>query len=125
MIMHHEKIIREKATSFVVEVWNQRTYSIIPEIMANPVLLHIKGRDIDSTHDQLRTVVDGWHERYQGLHFDTDALIMEGDMVALLLTLRGLPVDAEEVEPIAVRHVFVLRFEDSFIVEAWELNDFP
>jgi hypothetical protein len=123
--MNREKIIREKATSFVVDVWNQRTYSIIPKIMANPVLLHIKGRDMDSTHDQLRIAVDKWHERYQGFHFDIDALIVDGDMVALLLTLRGLPVAADEVEPIAVRHVFVLRFEDSIIVEAWELNDFP
>ena len=123
--MNHEKIIREKATSFVVDVWNQRTYSIIPEIMANPVLLHIKGRDIDSTHDQLQTVVDRWHEKCQGFHIETDALLVDGDMVALLLTLRGLPVDADEAEPIAVRHVFVLRFEDDLIVEAWELNDFP
>jgi predicted ester cyclase len=123
--MSHEKKIREKATSFVVDVWNQRAYSLIPEIMANPVLLHIKGRDINSTHEQLRNAVDRWHERYHEFHFDTDALIVDGDMVALLLTLRGLPVDAKEAEPIAIRHVFILRFEDSAIVEVWELNDFP
>ena len=123
--MSHEKIIREKATSFVVNVWNQRIYSIIPEIMANPVLLHIKERDILSTHDQLQFVVDRWHERYDGFHFDTDALIVDGDIAVLLLMLRGVPIDAEEAEPIAVRHVFILRFEGNIIVEAWELNDFP
>ena len=123
--MSHEKNIREKATSFIVDVWNQRAYSVIPEIMADPVLLHIKERDIYSTHDQLQYVVDGWHERYHEFHFDTEALIVDGDMAVLLLTLRGLPMDAEEAESIAVRHVFILRFEGSVIVEAWELNDFP
>jgi hypothetical protein len=69
-------------------------------------------------------VVDSWHERFHGFHFDTDALLVDGDMAALLLTLRGLPVDADKPEPLAVRHVFILRFERSVIVEAWELNDF-
>ena len=123
--MNDEKIIREKATSFVVDIWNQRTYSVIPEILANPVLLHIKEHDINSTHDQLRNIVDKWHEKYNGFHFDTNALIVEGEMAVLLLTLRGTPVDVREAEPIAVRHVFILRFEQGVIVEAWELNDFP
>ena len=123
--MNNEKKIREKATSFIVDIWNQRTYSIIPEILANPVLLHIKEHDINSTHDQLRHIVDKWHEKYNGFHFDTNALIVEGEMAVLLLTLRGTPVDAKEAEPIAVRHVFILRFEQNIIVEAWELNDFP
>ena len=123
--MSQENQIREKAASFVVDVWNQRAYSVIPEIMANPVLLHIKEHDISSTHDQLQHVVDRWHERYHGFRFDTDALLVDGDMAALLLTLRGIPVDAKETESIAVRHVFLLRFEQGVIVEAWELNDFP
>ena len=122
--MSHEKLIREKATSFVADVWNKRAYALIPELLANPVLLHIKAHDISSTHAQLRHVVDSWHERFHGFHFDTDALLVDGDMAALLLTLRGLPVDADEPEPLAVRHVFILRFERSVIVEAWELNDF-
>jgi len=123
--MSHEKTIREKATSFVVDIWNKREYSIIPEIMTDPVLLHIKERDINSTHDQLRNVVDGWHQRYDGFHFDTEALIVDGDMAVLLLTLRGVPVNVEEANSIAVRHVFILRFERNVIIEAWELNDFP
>ena len=123
--MSHDKNIRERATSFVVDVWNQREYAIIPEILANPVLLHIKERDILSTHDQLRFVVDSWHERFNGFHFDTEALIVDGDMAVLLLMLRGVPIDVEGAEPIAVRHLFILRFEGGIIVEAWELNDFP
>ena len=123
--MKTEKIIRKKAKSFVVKVWNQRDFSAIPEIMANPVLLHIKERDISSTHTHLRAVIDRWHERYHGFQFENEALIVEGNMAVLLLTLRGIPVDAEEAEAIAVRHVFILRFENSLIVEAWELNDFP
>lgn len=123
--MSHQKSIREKAISFVADVWNQRAYAVIPEILADPVLLHISGQDINSTHDQLRTVVDRWHERYRGFHFDTDALIVEGEMAALLLTMRGIPVEVEEPESIAVRHVFLLRFDRGVIVEAWELNDFP
>jgi hypothetical protein len=98
---------------------------VIPEIMANPVLLHIKAQDINSTHEQLQGVVDRWHEKYHGFHFDTDALLVDGDMAALLLTLRGTPVGARDTESIAVRHVFLLRFEQGLIVEAWELNDFP
>ena len=50
---------------------------------------------------------------------------MDENMAVRLLTLRGLPVNAEEAEPIAVRHVFILRFERGLIVEAWALNDFP
>ena len=123
--MSHEKEIREKAASFVVDVWNQRAFSVIPEILANPVLLHIKEHDINSTHEQLQDVVDRWHEKIHGFHFDTEALIVEGDMAVLLLTLRGFPFDDEEAEALAVRHVFILRFERSVIVEAWELNDFP
>lgn len=123
--MDYEKTIREKATAFIAEVWNQQVYTIVPEIMANPVLLHIKKNDIASTHAQLSDIVDRWHERIQGFHFDTEALIVDGDMAVLLLTLHGLPKDAEEPEPLAVRHVFILRFEQGIIVEAWELNDFP
>ena len=123
--MNHELQIREKSTSFIDEVWNKREYSVIPKILANPVLLHIKERDIKSTHAQLRDVIDRWHERYHGFHFDTEALIVEGEMAVLLLKLRGTPMGAEEAEPIAVRHVFILRYENGVIVEAWELNDFP
>ena len=123
--MNDETTIREKAASFVSGIWNERKYDAIPEILANPVLLHIKDQKIHSTHVQLREVVDRWHDRFQEFHFDTDALIVEGSMAVLLLTMRGNPVDAKEDEPIAVRHVFILRFEQGVIVEAWELNDFP
>lgn len=122
--MRNEKTVREITTSFIDDVWNQRAYWVIPEIMADPVLLHIKEHDISSTHAHFRAVVDSWHERYHDFHFDTDAVLVDGDMAALLLTLRGTPVDAEDAESIAVRHVFLLRFERSVIVEAWELNDF-
>ena len=123
--MNHEKEIREKAASFVNDIWNKRDYSVVPYILANPVLLHIKDRNINSTHDQLRHIVDRWHKNYHGFHFDIDALIVDGEMAVLLLMLRGIPVGIEDAEEISVRHVFILRFEQAIIVEAWELNDFP
>ena len=123
--MSHRQDLRERATSFIIDVWNQRAYARIPTLLANPVLLHIKTQNIHSTHAQLRDVIDRWHARYREFRFDIDRLIVEADMAVLLLTLRGRPAASDDAEAIAVRHVFLLRFEDRLIVEAWELNDFP
>ena len=59
--MDHEKKIREKATSFVVDVWNRREYAIIPEIMANPVRVLIAD-DFARSRAGLRALLATWSE---------------------------------------------------------------
>lgn len=119
------------AERFVEEVWNGRDLSLIDEMVAPEYVGHWFDVEAESTtvdREGLREFVAGVHEGFSDFRMDVEFVIEQDDMVAVGFTsggthdgeFMGIPATGKQGSSPGI---FVNRFEDGKIVEAWAVWD--
>jgi steroid delta-isomerase-like uncharacterized protein len=110
------------------ELWNTGNLDVIPEAVAEDVIVHdvvngeLRGRE------EIREVVSAFRAAFPDIHFTIEDQIAEGDTVVTRYTATGTH-DGEllDIPPTGrsgtIRGVNVSRFAGLQIVEVWETWD--
>lgn len=119
--------LRAVRTTFE-EGWNQENFEPVEKVLVEPFDFHVGNTTRTMRVDELRNIVRRWHVGFPDLLFDVHAVVASGEHAAAHATLRGTHRGVwRDLEPtgrsISVEHMFFFRFEDSRIVEVWELLD--
>ena len=121
---HNKEVIR----ILFEEVWNEKNFDNFNKKVASPVTMHFRGASFPTNIDDLRKLVDYWHQAFSDLHYEIGHLIAEDDMVAVRLTVSGKHTGTWEGmsatgHAIKFSEMMFFRFENGIIVEMWEDYD--
>lgn len=110
------------------QAWNREEFEPVEAVMAPEFGFHVGGADQMMDLAALEGTVRRWHIGFPDLHFDVHAIVASGDRAAAHATLTGThqgPWSGAEPtgRSISIEHMFFFRFEQSRIVEVWELLD--
>jgi len=128
--MKKEKINQHRAlvTRIFDQAWNQGDFTGMEELIAEDATFHIRGQAFPTSAEDLQRIVSGWHETLADFHFEIEDMVVEGDRVAVRLTLSGVHQGSWQGIPatgkrICVTAMMFLRLVGGKVVEIWEDYD--
>lgn len=121
--------MREFEQRFVEEVWNDRRYELIHESVADDYVGHWFGLDGETRGpEELEAFIREVHDGFSDFEMHSEFTVAEDDMIVIGFTttgthdgtFMGVPATDEYGESPGI---FVHRFEDGEIAEAWATWD--
>jgi steroid delta-isomerase-like uncharacterized protein len=112
----------------IEEVWNRGNYEVLPELVANDILIHAAPDDILG-HDGVRHFYDSLRQAFPDIHFTIEDQLADGDRIATRWSaqgthkgmFQGLPATGKLVR---LTGIDIDRFVNGKVVECWpEANE--
>lgn len=114
----------------VVEAWNEgkaTVMAVVDEVFATDIVYHGGGKDIRGIKDYKQHVIE-FYNAFPDLHFTIEDMVVEGDKVAMRVTLtgthkgefHGVPATNMKVTGWGIS---IYRIIGGKIVERWERSD--
>jgi steroid delta-isomerase-like uncharacterized protein len=126
--MSQENTNKALARRAIEEVWNRGNYAVLPELVANDILIHAAPDDIHG-HEGIRRFYDALRHAFPDLHFTIEDQIADGDRIATRWsargthqgTFQGIPATGK---PVRLTGIDIDRFVAGKVVECWpEANE--
>ena len=116
------------ARRFIEEVWHQKNLTVIDEIFATDYVYHMAGMPDIRGPEGFKQMVVMYLTAFTNIQWTIEALIAEGDMVAIRLTFRGthqgelmgIPPTGKQV---TVTGIGIQRIADGKFQETWDSFD--
>lgn len=115
---------RTLAVRWMNEVWNLRSDAVIDEILAEDVLGHMEGGNVQSPAE-FRAVRDQLLSAFPDLSISVEETVAERDTVAVRWSVtathsgEGLGIAPSNSEA-AFRGISWMKFKDGKVVESWD-----
>jgi steroid delta-isomerase-like uncharacterized protein len=112
---------------FIEEAFNKGNFSILEEVI-HPEYRYSSPEGQLEGIDQLRDLIQGFHQGFPDLKLSIDDLFAAGNKVCTRFTLTGthqgeyMGISSTE-KPIKVTGVVISRLKDGRIIEEWEILD--
>ncbi len=112
----------------IEEVWNRGNYEVLPELVANDILIHAAPDDIHG-HEGIRQFYDSLRQAFPDIHFTIEDQLADGDRIATRWSaqgthkgmFQGLPATGKRV---SLTGIDIDRFVNGKVVECWpEANE--
>lgn len=108
--------------------WNQQEFREVEKWLTNSLQFHYRGTVFSTNLQELQQLVAQWRSAFPDLHFTIGAIVAEHDTVAVRLTYTGTHLGhwagvAPSKRQIEVEEMMFFRFDDTSLVEAWEVQD--
>ena len=113
---------QNKATAerLIEEVWNNANIDMIDETVSTDFVRHNPNSwdpPMIEGADAFKAYVQGVHDRFADFHVHVDAILAEGDMVAIAWTVTGK--SNESGRDFKVRGAGITKYLDGKAVEEW------
>ena len=130
MAVPDPELIRENLTKAFLELISARRYELAEQLY-HPDYVNHEAEDERSGGPEGAVATAEWlHSCFGDLRYEIERIIVEGEMAAAYVTMRGtheggLPPGMPAThKPFAVKHVHLVRFaEDGRALEHWAVRD--
>ncbi|HEX6269323.1 MAG TPA: ester cyclase [Anaerolineales bacterium] len=117
----HKQITRE----IFEQAWSNANFGGLDELLDSTTQFHIRNHTAPMSAEDTRRVICGWHRAFSNFRFTIKAMVAEGDLVAVRLTLSGthrgtwkdIPATGKQVR---ITAMMFFRFENGKLMEIWE-----
>jgi steroid delta-isomerase-like uncharacterized protein len=112
----------------IEEVWNRGNYEVLPELVANDILIHTAPDDIHG-HEGIRQFYESLRQAFPDIRFTIEDQLADGDRIATRWSaqgthkgmFQGLPATGKQVR---LTGIDIDRFVNGKVVECWpEANE--
>ena len=106
------------------EIWNQGKVSAFPELVSRDLVVHNPPVGIPGTFDGIQQSISIHRAGFPDLHFDIDAHVAEGDLVATMWTATGTHLGEwvgyqPSGKSVRVQGMSLQRYKGGKLIELW------
>jgi predicted SnoaL-like aldol condensation-catalyzing enzyme len=105
----------------IEEVINEKNLDLADALFSDEHVLYPEVSGVGRGAAGMKEAFAGLHEAFPDVRVSIEAMVAEGDLVAVRLTFIG--THAESGEPTAWPEMVFTRFVDGKAVESWEVTD--